>query len=125
VVKRVDHDRVRAALDAAAHRTSAKIVVSVARFFWGSVDAAAHRAFVRLAVARTAEHNGVLVFVVPSRRRFVVLGDDAIHARVGQAFWDATVAAIGAHIAERDLTTGIVHGIETIAERLGTTFPAE
>jgi Predicted membrane protein len=37
----------------------------------------------------TAERNGVLIFLVPSRRRFAVLGDTGIHEKVGQEFWEA------------------------------------
>ncbi len=57
-------------------------------FFWGNVRRAAERAFDRLGMDRTKDRNGVLFFIVPSRKRFVVLGDEGIHAKVGQEFWD-------------------------------------
>ena len=49
----------------------------------------AERAFEKLGMARTRQRNAILFFVVPSRRRFAVLGDEGIHAKVGQEFWDA------------------------------------
>jgi uncharacterized membrane protein len=119
----LDPERVRAAIEAAERGTSGEIVVSVARFFWGSVEHAARRAFDRLGVARTRERNGVLVFVVPARRRFVVLGDEGIHAKVGQAFWEAVVAAIAERLRAGDLTGGIVHGVETLGAQLARHFP--
>ena len=71
----IDRDKIKTAIQAAEHRTSGEICVSVAPFFWGSIEKAADRAFIRMGVARTKHRNGVLIFVVPSRRKFVVLGD--------------------------------------------------
>ena len=121
--RKIDRARVRAAIETAERETSGQIVVSIARWFWGSVDRTARRAFERLHIARTRERNGVLVFVVPARRRFVVLGDEGVHAKVGQEFWDAAVAAIGERFATGDLTGGLVHGVETIGAALARHFP--
>jgi uncharacterized membrane protein len=74
--REIDAACVRRAVEAAEHRTSAEIVVSIAPFFLGRVWSAARRAFARLGVAGTRARNGVLVFVVPSRRQVVVLADD-------------------------------------------------
>ncbi len=123
MVRVIDRARIQVAIEAAERLTSGEIVVSIARWSFGDIVRHAERAFVRLGVARTRERNGVLVFVVPSRRRFAVLGDEGIHARVGQEFWDATVAAIREHFVAGDLTTGIVHGVETIGAQLARHFP--
>src|SRR3990167_8956642 len=80
--KDIDVSRVRAAVEAGERRTAAEIVVSIAPFFLGRAWSAARRAFERLGVARTRERNGVLVFVVPSRRQVVVLADDNALARL-------------------------------------------
>ncbi len=119
----IDRAAVKAAILAAERTTSGEIVVSIAPWFWGSVDKAADFAFAKLGIAHTRERNGVLLFVCPRRQKFVVLGDEAIHAKVGQPFWDAAVAAIGERFAARDLTGGIVHGIETIGAQLAAHFP--
>jgi uncharacterized membrane protein len=121
----IDRAAVHEAIVAAERRTSGEIVVSVAPWFWGSVERTAARAFAKLGVARLTERNGVLLFVCPRRRRFVVLGDDAIHDRAGQPFWDAVVASIGERFRARDLTGGIVHGISMIGNQLAKHFPRE
>jgi uncharacterized membrane protein len=124
VVKRgIDLARVRAAVEAAERATSGQIVVSVSRWFWGSVERNARRAFERLGVAHTHKRNGVLLFVVPARRRLVVLGDDGIHAKVGQEFWNATVFAIVDHFRAGEPTAGVVHGVELIGAQLAAHFP--
>jgi uncharacterized membrane protein len=119
----IDREKIKLAIQTAEHRTSGEICVSVAPFFWGSVEKAADKAFARMGVARTKHRNGVLFFVVPSRRKFVVLGDSGIHERVGQEFWHRVVAAVSAKFRDGDFTGGIVKGIEEVGEQLASHFP--
>jgi uncharacterized membrane protein len=119
----MDVPRIERAIADAELRTSGEIRVSVAPLFWGSVDRAAERAFVRLGVGRTREKNGVLLFVVPARRRFVVLGGAGIHERVGDAFWDELVRTMTPYFRQKNFTDGIVKGIEAAAEALAAHFP--
>ena len=118
-----DREKIRQAIEAAEHRTSGEICVSVAPLFWGNVEKAADKAFVRLGMTRTQHRNGVLFFVVPARRKFVVLGDRAIHERVGQEFWDSIAAVLSEKFREGDFTGGLVKGIEKVGEQLATHFP--
>ena len=120
----VDAERVRQAIEDAEKKTSGEIRVTVSRFFWGNVRKVAERAFDRLGMSATAERNGVLVFIVPSRRTFVVLGDSGIHERVGQDFWDRVAGAISKKFREADFTGGLVDGIGAIGESLSKYFPA-
>src|SRR5215475_5379114 len=119
----IDRDKIKKAIQAAEHRTSGEICVSVAPFFWGNIDKAADRAFLRMGVARTKDRNGVLFFVVPSRRKFVVLGDAGIHDRVGQEFWHRVVAVVTDKFRSGHFTEGLVKGIEAVGEQLATHFP--
>ena len=117
--------RVREAVEAAERLTSAEIVVSVAPFFLGRVWTAARRAFARLGVARTRGRNGVLVFVVPSRRQVIVLADDGAVARIEPAIWRDAAARIAAAFARGEGTAGLVDGIEWLARVLSGPFPHE
>jgi uncharacterized membrane protein len=119
----VDRDRIQRAIEAAEHRTSGEICVSVAPLFWGNVEKAAQKAFARLGMTRTHARNGVLFFVVPARRKFVVLGDSGIHERVGQEFWNSVASAVSEKFRDGDFTGGLVHGIERVGEQLTAYFP--
>jgi uncharacterized membrane protein len=119
----IDREKIKKAIQAAELRTSGEICVSVAPFFWGNIHKAADKAFARMGVARTKDHNGVLFFVVPSRRKFVVLGDAGIHERVGQEFWHRVVAVVAERFREGDFTGGLVRGIEEVGEQLASHFP--
>jgi len=123
LMRTVDAVRVKDAIARAERRTSGEIRVAVSSIFWGDVYKAAERAFDRLGMHRTREHNGVLVFVVPGRRRFVVLGDKGIHDKVGKAFWERVVQAMSGLFRAGDFTGGLVHGIDTIGEELSIHFP--
>lgn len=119
----VDRDKIKQAIQSAEHRTSGEICVSIAPFFWGSIEKAADKAFVRMGITQTKDRNGVLFFVVPSRRRFVVLGDRGIHERVGQEFWDRVAAAVSEKFRDGDFTGGLVRGVEKVGEQLAAHFP--
>jgi uncharacterized membrane protein len=121
--RRVDEEKIKAAIAAAERRTSGEIRVSVASFFWGPVRPVAERAFRRVGMAGTRDRNGILFFLVPARRRFVVLGDEGIHARVGQEFWDHLAAVMSEDFRKGDFSAGLLRGIEQAGERLAAYFP--
>ena len=123
LAKHVDSKRILEAIERAEAATSGQIRVSIAPHFWGNVRKAAEKTFVRLKMANTRDRNGVLFFVVPSRREFAILGDEAIHTRVGQQFWDRVSAAITERIRAEGLTHGLIHGIEEAGRQLAAHFP--
>jgi uncharacterized membrane protein len=123
LLRNIDAARVKEAIARAEHRTSGEIMVSVAPIFWGNVEKAAQKAFVRLGIAQTKEHNGVLIFVVPGRKKFMVLGDSGIHAKVGQEFWEAVALQLSGHFRKGDFTGGLVSAVDIIGEKLGLYFP--
>ena len=123
LLRNIDAVRVKEAIARAERVTSGEIMVSVAPIFWGSVEKAAQKAFVRLGITQTKEHNGVLIFVVPGRKKFMVLGDSGIHAKVGQEFWEAVAGKLSEHFRKGDFTGGIVSAVDVIGEKLGIHFP--
>jgi uncharacterized membrane protein len=123
LLRSIDAARIKQAIEEAERQTSGEVRVSVSTFFWGDVRKAAERVFARLGMAATRERNGILFFVVPSRRRFVVLGDEGIHAKVGPEFWAAVASAVEGHFRKGAFTDGLVHGIEAAGRELAAHFP--
>jgi uncharacterized membrane protein len=123
LMRTVDVDRVKAAVAAAERAASGEIRVSVSRFFWGSVRKAAEKAFVRLGMTATKDRNGVLFFIVPARKKFVVLGDAGIHAKVGQEFWESLAGLMSRHFRKGEFTEGLVAAIEEAGRQLAAHFP--
>lgn len=125
LARQMDLARIEQAIREAEARTSGEIRVSAAPLFFGSVEKMAERAFARLGMTRTREHNGVLLFVVPSRRRFVVLGDTGVHEKVGQAFWDTVAADLSNAFQRGDFTGGLIRAIGQVGEQLARHFPRQ
>src|SRR5216117_835816 len=96
MIRLIDHEEIREAIQKAEHRTSGEIRVSVARLFWGNVHKAAEKAFVRLGMTRTKDRNGVLFLVV---------------------------AVVSERFRRGDFTGGLIRGIEEVGEQLSTHFP--
>ena len=120
----LDPDRVMAAIREVEAACSAEIRVSVSGALWGDPRKRAEKAFVRLGMAKTEHRNGVLIYLMPHRRRFAVLGDAGIHAAVGQAFWESIAAALSERFKAGDFTGGLEHGIAEVGLRLAKHFPA-
>jgi hypothetical protein len=106
LAQHVDKAAIERAIEAAELQTSGQIRVSLAPHFWGDVRRTAERAFERMGMTATPHRNAVLFFVVPGRRKFVVLGDAGIHEKVGQEFWEQVTAAVSEKFRAGDLTGG-------------------
>lgn len=121
----VDKARIREAIAETERSTSAPIHVSIAPYFWGNVQRTAERAFRKHGLARTRERNGVLFFVVPSRRTFVIIGDVGAHEALGQTVWESVAAIMQEQFVCGNHTIGMVLGIEKIGRALAQHFPRE
>jgi len=120
---RIDKNRIRQAIQKAERRTSGEICVSISPLFWGDVWKEAERAFDRLGMAATKDRNAVLIFLVPARHKFVVLGDRGISQKVSQEFWSRIARKLAERFAQGDFTGGLVAAIEAVGKRLARHFP--
>ena len=84
---------------------------------------AAAAQFEKLGMTRTAERNGVLIYVAPRSQKFAIIGDSGIHQSCGQSFWREVAAAMEADFRTGRFTDGIVKGVARAGEALGTHFP--
>jgi uncharacterized membrane protein len=124
-LRRLDVPAVEAAIHRAERDTSGEIRVAIAGLFWGSPRRLGDRAFRRLRMEATRHRNGVLILVAPARRKLLVVGDQGIHARVGDAFWGALSDAVGAKLRAGDFTRGLVEAVEIVGRELARHFPVE
>ncbi|HEX5010610.1 MAG TPA: hypothetical protein VFY71_09425 [Planctomycetota bacterium] len=79
--------------------------------------------FQRFDLSRTAGATGVLLFVSLFEHRVVVLGDAAIHAKVGDPHWDAATRAVLHEVSRGHLADGLQAGVLTCARVLAEHFP--
>jgi len=117
--------RILAAIRAAEARTSGEIRVHLQAQAGDDIMAAARRRFEALGMTATAARNGVLIFVAVDDRRFSILGDRGIDAKVPPGFWDTTAAAMAEGFRRGDLADGIVTGLAEAGNALAQWFPRQ
>lgn len=121
--KQLDHPAIEAAIARAEAATSGEIRVVVFHQPAPEPVAAAQSAFTRLKMEQTRERNGVLIFVAPVSQTFAVIGDEGVHLKCGQAFWDELATAMAGSFRQGDFTAGLVAGIERAGNLLAAHFP--
>ena len=123
----IDEARLLAAVRAAEARTSGEVRVFVSRRKLRGTDvkARALAEFHKLDMDSTEDRNAVLFYLAPHDRAFAVIGDEAVHAKCGQGFWEETAAAVQGEFARGDFTAGLVAGIQRAADLLATHFPRD
>jgi uncharacterized membrane protein len=124
-IELIDEAAVLRAVAAAEKRTSGEVRVFISRrrLRGRDVSACASAEFHRLDMDTTDDRNAVLFYVVPRERTFAVIGDDAVHAKCGQSFWDETAKALEKDFKDARFTEGLVAAIENAADLLATHFP--
>jgi uncharacterized membrane protein len=118
-----DLDAVSAAIAAAEARTAAEIRVHLDARCPGEALTRAALVFERLGMHRTAARNGVLIYVSIEDHKLAVLGDRAIHERVGQTYWDGLVETVVGHFRGRRFRDGVVHAVGDVGAALRRHFP--
>jgi uncharacterized membrane protein len=120
-----DEARVIAAIRAAESRTSGEIRVHVERRCAGSAMATAQRWYRRLGMDAAQERNGVLFYVAVDDREFAIVGGAGIHAKVGDAFWEALRDAMRDDFVKGNPATGLTRAIAEAGARLAALFPRQ
>jgi len=111
-------------------RTSGQIRVSIRqqrgkKELGLSVEELARKEFHELGMTKTSERSGVLIFLLLEDRKFHVLADAGIHAKVSEGTWERIAGEMSKHFSERKFKEGILHGVKSVAAELGKHFPAK
>ncbi len=118
-----DLEAVRHAITEAEAGTSAEIRVHLDHRCPGEPMARAVAVFERLGMHRTAERHGVLIYVAVVDRKLAVIGDQGIHQRVGEGYWQRLAADVLAHFREERPRDGFLHAVRELGEALRRHFP--
>lgn len=121
---RAERSAIARALAEAEEGTSGRIGVRVVPD--RDVDAfeRAKDEFARAGLHRHPHQNAALILVAPKARRFAIIGDRALHERVGDAFWRGVVAESEPYFARGALADGIIYAVDRLGGVLRAHFPA-
>jgi uncharacterized membrane protein len=125
LIKQLPHDTLVTALREAELKTSGQIRVLISHKSVADPVAAAQEEFVRLGMVQSPERNGVLIFVAPRSHKFAVIGDEAVHAKCGDEFWQKLAEAMTGYFRKSEFTEGIIHGVKKAGELLAEHFPKQ
>jgi uncharacterized membrane protein len=123
-LSKLEHDRIIHAIREAESKTSGEIRVLIQR---GKLNSdplvAAQKKFHRLGMHKTRERNAVLVFVAPRAHKFAVVGDEAIHKKCGDEFWQCVVEKMRTHFQNAKFSDALVEALKEIGTVLARHFP--
>lgn len=116
--------RIVEAIHLAEHRTSGEVRVFVESHcsYMDAIDRAAE-IFLKLQMQNTAHRNAVLVYVAVKDRQLAVFGDEGIHQKVGNDYWNIKVKEMIAHFNKENYADGIRQCVLDIGEALQSNFP--
>lgn len=103
--------------------TSGEIRVHIETTLKGDVLDRAAWLFKKLNMDRTAERNGVLFYLAVSDRKFAIIGDAGINAKVPGGFWNEISEVLTKNFKEGKFTEGLSIGIVMAGSQLKTHFP--
>ncbi len=116
-------DLIRDAIKEAEEETSGEIRVHIESSLTGDVLDRAAWIFQKINMHKTEERNGVLFYLAVTNRKFAVIGDGGINARVPEDFWNKTGETLHRYFNEANFTEGLVRGILMTGTQLKEFFP--
>ncbi len=79
--------------------------------------------FQLLEMDKTDLRNGVLIYVAIESRKFAILGDEGIHIKVTENFWDAEKELMLSYFKKEEFSKGIELAIIEVGKKLKEFFP--
>lgn len=85
----------------------------------------AKEVFAELKMHETEFRNGVIVYVAWKDQKVAIWGDEGIHEKVGQEFWEEELELILKYFKAGDYETGLSEVVLQIGQKLKENFPYE
>jgi uncharacterized membrane protein len=115
--------KIVAAVKEAEENTSGEIRVHIETSCKGEVLDRAAWIFGKLGMHKTAQRNGVLFYLAVEDRKFAVIGDAGINAKVPEGFWDSIKEHLAKEFKSGRFTEGLSTGIIEAGKHLKRHFP--
>ena len=108
----------------AEHHTSGEVRVYMESkcHFVDPLDRA-REVFEHLKMFKTNERNAVLVYIALKDKQAAIFGDESIHQRVNENFWNDAISRMLGYFKNEELVAGICHTITTLGDTLSKEFP--
>lgn len=120
-----DLDDIAAAVGRVEATAAAEVRVHLEQRVPRAADALirAQTLFRRLGMERTRRRNGVLIYLALDDHKLAVVGDQAIHARVGPAYWERVRDLMVGRMRAATPREAVVDAVEELGRMLTEHFP--
>ena len=111
------------AIQTAESKTSGEIRVHIENFCFGSEVMRAQKVFTKLKMHLTNERNGVLIYIAVSHKKIAIIGDEGIHKKLGDEYWENLVKNLISNFQKNKKGEGLAESIIECGKQLGNFFP--
>lgn len=111
------------AIVSAELKTSGEIRLHLNNFCFGNELKAAQKVFKKLSMHKTNERNGVLIYVSVLSRKIAVFGDEGIHQKLGNTYWQNIIENLIEKFRQNKKAEALSDCIVDLGEQLGKYFP--
>jgi uncharacterized membrane protein len=120
-----EKEQILAAVREAEKNTSGEIRVHLEYCAREPVFGHAQKVFQQIGMTKTAQRNGVLIFLSTKNKKIAVLGDVGINEKVPEGFWNDVVQIMQERFKQNEFAEGISEAVLRIGEKLKVYFPHE
>ncbi len=124
----IDTKQIEQAIAHLELQTSAELRVVVERKVkvkTASAKVRAEQLFDELKMHQTEQRNAVLIYLSFKPRFVAVVGDEGIHQKVGDNFWQDVYNAMKAQCQSGQFTQAICNGIQEVEKQLTKYYPIQ
>lgn len=118
-----EKEQIMAAIQETEMNTSGEIRVHLERKTEKNILEQARNTFEKIGMTQTKEKNSVLIYLCVKSHQFAILGDQGIHQKVPEDFWDEIAKEMSQDFKKDEFANGLVKGILKVGEKLKTYFP--
>ncbi|MBI2036964.1 MAG: TPM domain-containing protein [Candidatus Liptonbacteria bacterium] len=104
-------------------RCDADILPRCGTDFGGRAYDQAVREFERQGMTKTRDRTGVLILLVWEERRFAIVGDTGIHAKLGDDYWIVRIVELKSYFVAGEYVRGLVAVVGNVGRELAKHFP--
>lgn len=119
-----ENELVTDAIRKAEQQTSGEVRVFVERRckYVDAIDRAVE-IFLGLKMTETVDRNAVLVYIAIKDRQLAIFGDEGIHKKLGDEYWNRQVLKMIKEFNRENYAEGIAKCVLEVGEALKTNFP--
>lgn len=119
-----EKEKIVAAIQSAELSTSGEVRVYIeSKCSYVNALDKAKEIFFKINMQNTEQRNAVLVYVAVKDKQLAVYGDEGIHQKVGDVFWNEAVQKMLQHFNKNNYADGIANVVLSIGEALKMHFP--